>query len=76
MLFESFERFFRDGYVCSSDTPITFEHRLLPDELPALADKMVLDMAVKVYSIFNWIPAEAAIRNLVEDQRKLIERRL
>lgn len=76
MLFESFERFFRDGYVNPSDTPITFEHRLSTDELPALADKIALDMAVKVYSIFNWIPAEAAIRNLVEEQRKLIERRL
>jgi len=76
MLFESFERFFRDGYVNSSDTPITFEHILPSAELPALADKIALDMAIKVYSIFNWIPAEAAIRNLVEDQRKLIERRL
>lgn len=76
MLFESFERFFRDGYVNPSDTPITFEHSLPPAELPARADKLALDMAIKVYSIFNWIPAEAAIRNLIEDQKKLIERRL
>jgi len=76
MLFESFDRFFRDGYVNPSDAPITFEHKLPPSELPALADKMALDMAIKVYSIYNWIPANAAIRNLVEDQKKLIERRL
>jgi hypothetical protein len=76
MLFESFEWFFRDGYVNPSDTPITFKHILPPVELPARADKMAMDMAIKVYSIFNWIPAEAAIRNLVEDQKKLIERRL
>jgi len=76
MLFESFDRFFHDGYVNPSDTPITFENSLPPAELPALADKMALDMAIKVYSVFNWIPTEPAIRNLGEDQKKLIERRL
>ena len=76
MLFESFDRFFRDGYVNTSDTPITFEHNLLSAELPALADKMALDMAIKVFSVFNWIPAEVAVRTLAEDQKKLIERRL
>ena len=76
MLFESFERFFRDGYVNPSDRPITFEYSLPSAELPALADKMALDMAIKVFSVFNWIPAEAAVRTLDEDQKKLIERRL
>jgi hypothetical protein len=41
-----------------------------------MADKMALDMAIKVFSVFNWIPAEAAVRTLAEDQKKLIERRL
>ncbi len=76
MLYESFERFFPHRYVNETDTPITFEQSLPAGELSASADKMAMDMAIKVYSVFNWIPAEAAIRNLIEDQKKLIERRL
>ena len=39
-------------------------------------DAAALDMAIKIYSVFGWTPAEAAVRTLVEDQKKLIERRL
>ncbi len=76
MLVESFDRFFPFRYVNEWDTPITFEKSLPANELSATADKMALDMAIKVFSVFGWIPAEAAARNLVEDQKKLIERRL
>ena len=76
MLYESFSRLFTYQYVNPVDTPITFEQNLPAGELSASADKLALDMAIKVYSVFNWIPADAAIRTLVEDQKKLIERRL
>ena len=76
MLYESFDRFFTHRYVNQTDTPIMFEQSLPVGELSASADQMALSMATKVYSVFNWIPAEAAIRTLVEDQKKLIERRL
>ncbi len=76
MLFESFDRFFPHEYVNQWDTPIPFEQSLPASEVSAIADKIALDMAMKVFSVFGWIPAEAAIRNLVEDQKKLIERRL
>jgi hypothetical protein len=62
--------------VNQSDTPITFEQSLPAGELSAIVDKIALDMAIKVFSVFGWIPAEAAIRTLVEDQKKLIERRI
>lgn len=76
MLFESFNRFFPHEYVNKWDAPITCEQSLPAGELSAIVDKIALDMAVKVFSVFGWVPAEAAIRNLVEDQKKLIERRL
>ncbi len=76
MLWESFDRFFPHEYVNQWDTPITFEQSMPASELSANADKLALDMAIKVFSVFGWIPAEAANRNLVEDQKKLIERRL
>lgn len=76
MLYESFERFFTFRYVNQSDMPITLEETIPASELPAAADRMALEMAIKVFSVFGWIPADAAIRNLTEDQRKLIERRL
>jgi len=76
MLFESFGRFFTHRYVNQSDTPITFEQTIPASELSATADTMALNMAIKVFSVFGWIPAEASVRNLVEDQKKLIERRL
>lgn len=76
MLYESFERFFPNKYVNQWDTPITFEQSLPASELSASADKMALDMAIKVFSVFGWSPADAAIRNLTEDQKKLIERRI
>lgn len=76
MLYESFGRFFTHRYVNQTDIPIMFEQTLPASELSAGADKMALDMALKIYSVFDWIPADAAIRTLTEDQRKLIERRL
>ena len=76
MLVESFDRFFPFRYVNEWDTPITFEKSLQANELSATADKMALDMAIKVFSVFGWVPAEAAIRNFVEDQKKLVVRRL
>ncbi len=76
MLYESFGWFFTYEYVNQTDTPIMFEQSLPARELSSSADKTALDMAIKVYSVFNWIPAEAAVRTLVEDQKKLIERRL
>lgn len=76
MLFESFDRFFPHEYVNQWDTPIAFEESLPASELSASANKIAFDMAIKVFSVFGWTPAEAAIRNLVEDQKKLIERRL
>jgi hypothetical protein len=76
MLYESFDRFFTDRYVNPTDVPIMFEQTLPVNELLASANQMALDMAIKVYSVFNWTPADAAIRTLGEDQKKLIERRL
>lgn len=76
MLFESFSRFFPHTYVNPSDRPIEQEWNLPAGELSAFADQMALDMAIKIYSVFGWIPAEAAVRTLAEDQKKLIERRL
>jgi hypothetical protein len=76
MLYESFERFFPHKYINETDEPIIFEQSLPASELSASADKMALEMAVKVYSVFDWIPADAALRTLAEDQKKLLERRL
>jgi hypothetical protein len=76
MLFESFSRFFPHIYVNKADRPIEQEWRLPVGELSAVADQMALEMAIKIYSVFDWSPAEAAVRTLVEDQKKLIERRL
>lgn len=76
MLFESFSRFFPHSYVNPSDRPIEQEWSLPVGELSTSADQMALEMAIKIYSVFDWIPAEAAVRTLVEDQKKLVERRL
>ncbi|MCJ7653874.1 MAG: hypothetical protein MUO97_00980 [Dehalococcoidia bacterium] len=76
MLFESFDRFFPHEYVNQWDTPIIYEQSLPASEVSANADKIALDCAIKVFSVFGWSPAEVAVRNLVEDQKKLIERRL
>lgn len=76
MLVESFDRFFPFRYVNKWDTPITYEQSLPASELSAVADKEALEFAIKVFSVFGWVPAEAAVRNFVEDQKKLIERRL
>ncbi|MBA7714068.1 hypothetical protein ES703_123082 [subsurface metagenome] len=74
MLYESFNRFFPREYVNKWDTPITYEQSLPANELSAVADRTALEFAKKVFSVFGWIPADAAIRTLVEDQKKLIER--
>ena len=76
MLVESFDRFFPFRYVNEWDTPIAYEQSLPTNELSAVADQKALEFAIKVFSVFGWVPAEAAVRNLVEDQKKLIERRL
>jgi len=73
MLYESFDRFFTHRYVNQTDTPIMFEQSLPVGELSANADQMALNMATRVYSVFNWIPAEAAIRTLIEDQKSLLK---
>jgi hypothetical protein len=79
MLYEDFERpyFYIHKFVNQSEDPI--EHHLsLPSDLlsTAIADQNALEMAIKVFEVFNWIPTEAGIRMLTEDQKKLIERRL
>ncbi len=76
VLYESFERFFRYNYVNKSDRPIEQQYTLPVSELSAVADQMALDLAIKVFSVFDWMPVDAAIRTLAEDQKKLIERRL
>ena len=76
MLFESFERFFHYKYVNQSDRPIEQQHNLPVSELSGVADQMALEMAIKIFSVFDWVPSEAAVRTLAEDQKKLIERRL
>lgn len=76
MLYESFDRFFPHEYVNQWDTPIIYEQNLPASELSANADNIALTFAIKVFSVFGWSPAEVAIRNFVEDQKKLIERRL
>jgi hypothetical protein len=76
MLYESFSRFFPNEYVNTWDTPIKFEQSLPASDLSAIANEIALEFAVKIFSVFGWMPADAAIRTLVEDQKKLIERRL
>jgi len=76
MLFESFNRFFTYSYVNQSDRPIEQQQSLPVGELSAVADQMALEMAIEVFSVFDWVPNEAAVRMLAEDQKKLIERRL
>jgi len=76
MLFESFNRFFDYSYVNQSDRPIEQQQSLPVGELSAVADRMALEMAIEVFSVFGWVPSEASERMLAEDQKKLIERRL
>jgi len=76
MLFESFERFFTYNYVNPLTRPIEQQQTLPVGDLYAVADQMALETAIKVFSVFGWVPSDAAIRTLAEDQKKLIERRL
>lgn len=76
MLFESFERFFPHEYVNQSDRPIEQQQSVPVGQLAAIADQIALEMAIKVFSVFGWVPGEAAVRTLAEDQKKLVERRL
>lgn len=76
MLYESFERFFTYNYVNTTDRPIEQQYTLPVSELSAVADQMAFNLAIKVFSVFGWVPQDAAIRTLAEDQKKLIERRL
>jgi hypothetical protein len=76
MLYESSDRFFPHQYINKGDTPITYEQSLPASELTAIAEKEALEFAIKIFAVFGWFPAEPALRNLAEDQKKLIERRL
>jgi len=78
MLFESFERpfFLVNKYVNKSDRPIELQETVPVGQLSSVADQIALEMAIKVFSVFGWVPSEAGIRMLAEDQKKLIERRL
>lgn len=76
MLFESFERFFPHEYVNQSDRPIEQQQSVPVGQLAAIADQIALEMAIKVFSVFGWVPGKAAVRTLAEDQKKLVERRL
>ncbi len=76
MLYESFERFFTYNYVNTTDRPIEQQYTLPVSELSAVADQMAFNLAIKVFSVFGWVPQDAAIRTLAEDQKKIIERRL
>lgn len=78
MLFESFERpfFLSHEYVNPSNRLIEEQKSIPVGQLSAVADQMALEMAIKVFSVFGWVPGEAAVRMLAEDQKKLIERRL
>jgi len=78
MLFEEFQRpfFFIHEYVNPSNTPIEQQNSVPVGQLSAVADQMALETAVKVFEVFGWVPSEAAVRMLAEDQKKLIERRL
>ena len=79
MLFESFERpfFFTQKYVNPSETPIIQQKSVAVGQLSADgADQIALEMAIKVFEVFGWVPSEAAVRMFTEDQKKLVERRL
>jgi hypothetical protein len=78
MLFEEFLRpfFFIHEYVNTSDTPIEQQKSVPVSQLSAVADQMALETAIKVFEVFGWVPSEAGVRMLAEDQKKLIERRL
>lgn len=78
MLFEDFERpwFLVHQYVNTSNKPIEQQRSVSVGQLSGVADQLALETSIKVFEVFGWIPGEAAERMLVEDQRKLIERRL
>ena len=78
MLFESFERpfFFIHEYVNPSNTPIEQQKSVPVGQLSAIADQVALETAIKMFEVSGWVPREAAVRMLAEDQKKLIERRL
>jgi len=75
MLFESPNRFFPHEYVNQSGRLIEQQKSITVGQLAAIADEVALKMAIKVFSVFGWVPGEAAVRNLSEDQKKLVERR-
>ena len=76
MLYESSSRFFTDRYVNQSEVPFEYKTTIPSSELIGAADKIALAVSIDVYGLFGWIPTEAAMRTLVEDQKKLVERRL
>jgi hypothetical protein len=62
--------------VNTSNKPIEQQRSVSAGQLSGIADQLALETAIKVFEVFGWVPGEAAERMLVEDQRKLIERRL
>jgi hypothetical protein len=78
MLFENFERpfFSFQAFVNPSDRPIEQKKSAHVSQLAAEADQIALEIAIEIYSVFGWIPTDAAIRMLAEDQKELIERKL
>ncbi len=79
MLYESFERpfFLGQEFVNTSERPIEQQHNIPISQLSAdIADQIALEAAIKVFEVFGWVPGEAAVRMLTEDQKKLVERRL
>ncbi len=78
MLIEKFERpwFFIHEYVNPSNTPIEQQRSVPVGQLSSVADQIALETAIKVFEVFGWVPNEAAVRMLAEDQKKLVERRL
>lgn len=78
MLFEEFERpwFFIHEFVNPLNTPIEKQRSIPVGQLSAVADQMALELAITVFEVFTWVPSEDGVRWLVEEQKKLIDRRL
>lgn len=77
VLFEDFGRtwFFVHNYVNPSNMPIEQQKSVPVGQLSAVADQMALETAIKVFEVFGWVPSEAGVRMLAEDQKKFVERR-
>ena len=78
ILYENVSRpwFLMHEFVNPLNTPIEQQRSVPVSQLSAVADQMALDMAIKVFEVFGWVPSGEGIRWLAEEQKKLIERRL